>query len=84
MRRRRTLPMKDAESIVRRLSDRIIYEISVPGVKDKKDITITKLEDGIEIRAYSKLNCFFKSLPIKAEILRYYLDQGRLFFELKN
>ena len=82
--RRKSLPIKDAESMVRRLSDRIVYEILVPGVSAKKEVTITKLEDGIEIRAYSKSACFFKALQIKAEILKYYLEKGRLFLELKD
>jgi len=84
MARREKLERTDAESKVRRLSDRIIYEISVPGVKSKSDVVITKLEEGIEIRAYSKDKCYVKVIPLKIEILGWYLKRDVLFVELKG
>ena len=82
--RREKLKRTDAESKVRRLTDRIIYEINVPGVKRKNDIVITKLEEGIEIRAYSKDKCYVKVIPLKVEILGWYLKSDVLFVELKG
>ena len=82
--RREKLKRTNAESKVRRLSDRIIYEISVPGVKNKNDVVITKLEEGIEIRAYSKDKCYVKVIPLKVEILGWYLKSDVLFVELKG
>tara|TARA_Y100000310_G_scaffold331173_1_gene404262 strand:- start:7479 stop:8108 length:630 start_codon:yes stop_codon:yes gene_type:complete len=82
--RREKLKKADAESRVRRLSDRIIYEIKVPGVKSKQDVMITKLEEGIEIKAYSKDKCYVKVIPLKVEILGWYLKSDILFVELKG
>ena len=82
--KRRNLPRTEAESSVRRLSDRIVYEIFVPGVKTKKDIVISKMESGVEIKAYSKDKCFYKVIPIKVDLLGYHLEDDILFLELKN
>lgn len=82
--RRRKLPKKEAESTLRRLPDRILYELEVPGVKSRKDILITKLENSIEIKAYSKDKCYIKTIPLKVEIIGHYLKDDKLFLELKN
>jgi len=82
--RRKSLPRKEAESNVRRLSDRIIYEIIMPGVDDKEQVTITKLDNSYEIKAYSKKECYTKSIPIDAEMIQSYIKEGTLFLELKE
>ncbi|MFZ5955851.1 MAG: hypothetical protein ACOYT4_05500 [Nanoarchaeota archaeon] len=82
--RRKNLPKKEAQSNVRRLGDRIIYEISVPNVKSKKDVIISKLENSIEIKAYSPENCYFKTIPLKVEILGFYIKNNILFLELRG
>jgi len=82
--RRRKLERVEATSSVRRLADRVIYEVEVPGVKSKKDIVITKVEDGFEIKAYSKDKCYYKVIPLKVEIINWYLKNEKLFIELKD
>jgi hypothetical protein len=67
---------------VRRLSDRIVYEIELPGVK-ASDIIINKLQNSIEIKAFTKEKAFFKLLPVALPILNYYMKQGKLVLELK-
>jgi hypothetical protein len=84
MKRRSKLPKEEAESNVKRLSDRLIYEINVPDVKLKEDVVVTKLEDSVEVRAYSKNKCFFKIIPLKVEIIGYALKDDKLLLELKN
>lgn len=82
--RRRGLPRKEPESNVRRLSDKVVYEISVPGVKSKQDISISKLENSIEIKAYSKDACYIKTIPLKVDVMDYKIKDGTLFLELKS
>lgn len=82
--RRKNLKKVEASSKVRRIGDKIVYEISTPGVKLKKDVVVTKLESGIEIRAYSKNKCYVKTIPLEVEIARYYIEDERLFVELKG
>ena len=84
MERRAKLKKEEAKSAVRRLADRIVYEIAVPNVKSKKDIVVTKLENGIEIKAYSKDRCFYKVIPIKTKLMGSSLKEGILFMEFGN
>lgn len=76
------LPRAEPETTVRRLTDKIVYEISLPGVKNKKDVIINRLENSIEIKAFSKDKAYFKLIPISLPIKRYYLKNEKLFLEL--
>ncbi len=75
------LPREEAESKVRRLSGRIIYEIDLPGVKSKKDIIVNQLENSVEVKAFSKDKAYFKLLPIKFPLLGYKFSKGKLILE---
>lgn len=77
------LPREEPETKVRRLTDKIIYEIHLPGVKSLKSITVNKLENSIEIKAISKDRAYFKLIPIALTLIRYYLKNESLFLELK-
>ena len=78
------LPKKEAKTKVRRIGNKIIYEISLPGVKEIKQVIINKLESSIEIKAFSKDKAYFKLLPINMEILNYFLENENLVLELKE
>jgi len=76
------LPKEDPSTTIRRLADRLVYEISLPEV-NKDNIMITRLQNSIEIRAYSKDKAFFKLIPISLPILDSKLEDGKLILELK-
>jgi len=82
--RRQKLPKENAESKVRRLGDKIIYEIKTPGIKNIKDVIITELATGIEIKAYSKNKCYTKTIPLKVELIGHYVKEEKVFIELKG
>ena len=77
------LPREEAETKVRRLANKIIYEINLPGVKSIKDVVINKLENSIEIKAFSKDKVFFKLFPISLPIIKYKLQSEKLMIELR-
>ena len=77
------LPRQEAETKVRRLANKIVYEIDLPGVKSIKEIIINRLENSIEIKAFSKDKVFFKLLPINLPIIRHMLKNGKLILELE-
>lgn len=77
------LPRKEAGTKVRRLTDKIVYEIDLPGVDSLKNVSIHKLENSIEIKAFSKDNVYFKLLPVNLPILKYGLKDNKLVLELK-
>lgn len=77
------LPRKEASTKVRRLSNKIIYEIDLPGVKSIRDVIINKLENSIEIKAIAKDNAYFKLLPLNLPLLNYKLKEGKLILEFE-
>lgn len=76
------LPKSEPETKVRRLTDKIVYEINLPGVKTIKDVIINKLENSIEIKAFSKDKAYFKLIPISLPLKKYRLEQEKLILEL--
>lgn len=76
------LPREEAESKVRRLSGKVIYEIELPEVKSIKDIIVNQLENSIEIKAFSKDKAYFKFLPVSLPLLSYKFSKGKLILEL--
>ncbi len=82
--RRDSLPQKQAKSKVKRLSDKILYEIEAPGVEKVADVVITPLEKGVEVRAYTKEACYIKSIPLKVKIEKYGVKKGKVLLELKD
>ena len=84
LKRRNKLPRKEAQSSIRRIGDIIIYEVITPGVNSREQIIIAKLEEGIEIRAYSKDKCYYKVIPLKVEIKKWYVLDGRVVLEFQG
>lgn len=81
--RRADLPKVEVESKVRRLADRIIYEMETPGVRGKKDVSVIKLASGLEIKAYSGEKCYVKFIPLTVEVIGYFVRDEKVFVELK-
>jgi HSP20 family molecular chaperone IbpA len=78
------LPREEPLTNIRRLSDKIIYEIKIPGVNSIRDISINKLESSIEIKAISKDKAYFKLIPIDMPIKDYNFKKGNLILELDS
>ena len=76
------LPKEEPSTHVRRMSDRIIYEIDMPGV-EKENVIISRLQNSIEIKAFAKDKAFFKLIPISLPIISSKLSEGKLVLELK-
>ena len=76
------VPKKEPETNIRRLSNKVVYEINMPGVKSIDDISIIQLENSIEIKAFAKDKVFHKIIPINLPISDYNLSKGKLVLEL--
>jgi hypothetical protein len=66
------LPKEEPKTNIRRLSNKVFYEIDLPGVKSAKDISLLNLEKGVDL----------KSIPISLPILKYKLSKGKLVLEM--
>ena len=75
------LPKKEPKTNLRRLSNKVIYEIEIPEVKSLKDISIIRLESSIEIKAISKNTAYFKKIPINFPIVSYNFSEETLILE---
>ncbi len=78
------LPKEEPQTNIRRLADKVIYEIDIPGVKSIKDVSIIKLENSIEIKAFTKDKAYIKLIPINLPISDYKLSKGKLVLELET
>lgn len=69
-------------SSVRRLSNRVIYEIDMPEVKSVEDVSIIRMGNSIEIKAIGKQKAYSKVIPIGLPVVSYSLSAGKLILEL--
>ncbi len=75
------LPRIEPKTNLRRLADKIVYEIELKGVKSIKDISIMKLENSIEIKAITKDKAYFKIIPLNLPIINYNILKEKLILE---
>lgn len=80
----KNLPRREPETNIRRLSDNIIYEIFLPGVKGLSDINVAVLEDGIEVKAIAKKEVFIKSIDVSLPLKDYDFQSETLILELES
>ena len=78
------LPRKEPESRVKRISGKVIYELSVPGVKTIDNVLINQLENSIEIKALSDNLVYLKNLKVNLPILRCQLVDDNLIIEMQG
>ena len=77
------MPRETPKTNIRRFSNKIVYEINVPGVNSVDDISIIQLENSIEIKAVSKEKSYAKILPINLPIVNYGFDNQKILLELE-
>jgi len=77
------LPKKEPKTNIRRFSDKIVYEISMPGVKSIKDVSIIQLENSIEIKALARNKVYYKIIPINLPVKNYNLSKEKLTLEIE-
>lgn len=78
------MPRIEAKSNIRRFSDKVVYEMSTPGLESQQDVFISKLESGYEIKAIGNKKIYVNSLQIDLPIYRYIIEKGRLLVEFKT
>lgn len=77
----KNLPKKEPIANVRRLADRVIYELNIPGVESIEDININLLEDAVEIKAISDKELFVKNLDIDLSLIDYFFKKDKMVLE---
>ncbi len=59
--------VEEPNSEVRTSGDALILKVQLPGVKSKGDLSLRRVRDSIEIRAYAGDKMYFKLFPIPAK-----------------
>jgi hypothetical protein len=76
------LKREEPKTNIRRFSNGVVYELEMPDVKSVEDISITKLENSIEIKAIGKNKSYAKLIPINLPLKNYNFLEGKLTLEL--
>ena len=76
------LKREEPKTNIRRLSNKLVYEIEMPGVKSVDDISVSQLENSIEIKAIGEKKAYGKIIPISLPIKNLDLSEGKLILEL--
>lgn len=75
------LPRGQAKAEVRRLSDKVVYELATPGVENVEDIFVSKVESGYEVKALGKKKIYFNSLQVNLPLKKYSIKDNKLTME---
>ena len=78
------LPKKEPKTELKRIADKISYEIEIPGVESIENISINTLENSIEIKAIADEKAYSKSIPLNLPIVDYAFSKGLLVLEFKG
>lgn len=73
---------REPKSKLKRVEDKIEYEVEIPGVKSIKDISIIKLENSLEVKALGEKTGYIKRIPINLPLKKYSLVKGILTLEM--
>jgi HSP20 family molecular chaperone IbpA len=74
---------EEPKTNIRRLGDKVIYELELPGIKSLDEVSFVKLENSIEIKAATKKNAYEKIIQIGMPISHYSLEDEKLILELE-
>lgn len=84
--RRRFEKVEEPKSEVRTSGDAIILKVQLPGVKSERNLSLRRVRDSIEIRAYAEDIMYFKlfSIPAKSKIASTKLEGEEFEVEVRT
>ncbi len=78
------MPREKAKTNIKRLSDKIVYELATPGVASLQDIFISKLESGYEVKAVGENKVYVNSIPLNLPIKSYSIIDNKISLEFHS
>ncbi len=79
-----SLPRTIAKSAIKRLSDKVVYELNTPGLESAHDVFVSKLESGYEIKAIGNKKIYVNSIPINLPLHGFSISDNKLLVEFKT
>lgn len=70
-----------AKTSMKRIGDKVIYEMQTPGIKSPDDIFISKLETGYEIKAIAEKKVYVNSIQIELPMHSFSIREDKLTIE---
>ncbi|MDO8460804.1 MAG: hypothetical protein Q7S74_06880 [Nanoarchaeota archaeon] len=79
-----SFPRIKAKTSVKRIGDKVVYELTTPGVSSSDDIFVSKLESGYEVKAIGNKKIYVNSIPISLPLKRFSILKDKLQVEFKT
>jgi hypothetical protein len=79
-----TLPRSTAKTNVRRLSNKVVYELNTPGIESPQDVFVSKTESGYEIKAIGSSKVYVNNLQIDLPMKGFSVSENKLLVEFKT
>lgn len=79
-----SLPRTQAKTNIKRLGNKLVYELSTPGIASPEDVLISKLESGYEIKAIGKRKVYVNSIPVTLPMKGFSITDKKLLVEFSD
>ncbi len=76
-----SFPRAAASSNVKRLGNKVIYELNTPGIESIDDVFVSKTESGYEIKAIGDKKIFVNTLPVELPLKSFSISDNKLLVE---
>jgi len=77
------LPRKEPKTKLTRFKEKVVYELDIPGLNSLDKVLVNRLENSIEIKAFTEKAVYIKTFPIKLQLTQYSIKEDKLFLEFK-
>ncbi len=84
IRRINSLPKSKARGSMKRIGNKVYYEIAAPGIVSTDDVLVSKLESGYEVKAIGKKKVYVNSIPINLPLKSYSISDTKLLMEFSS
>ena len=79
--RMNSLPRTEAKTNIRRLADKVVYDLAAHGIESPEDVFFSKTESGYEIKAIAKNKVYINSVPVNLPLKGFSLHEKGLTVE---
>ena len=78
------LPRVEAKTNVRRVGDKVLYELKTGDIESIDDVFVSRVESGYEIKAIGKKKVYINTLPVDLPLRSYSIDGDGLIVEFSS
>ncbi len=78
------LPRTEAKMKMKRLGNKLVYELTTPGIASTDDVLLAKIESGYEIKAIGEKKVYVNSIPVNLPLQSFSLQDNKLIVEFKT